>query len=578
MILALSRLLLLNGNKAMKRASLVIAFFMVALAAFAQPGKDKVVKLHGKKYYLHIVVKGETVYGVARDFNIAVKDIVLENPKSMDGISPGDTLHIPLFVPGPVPPPNALSQQQADTGANGQYTYHKVAPKETLYSLTREYKVSTAILDSLNPNLKTEGLKAGTVLRIPNKNYIPPILAKDTNRAASAYKGLIGQLSNDTTNNKPRGKLLNRYNIAVILTFSTHHVDSLQISKVVNGTEQFPLLAQISADFYDGLRLALDSLAKQGFNTNLHVYNITMDSATGHCLDSILKLPELANMNLIIGPPYPALCQKVAKYGMDHQVPVVSPLSPDNSVIKGNSFSSKAVPSAVTETEQTADYIAMHNYKDNIILVNNTLDANENYFDIFKKRLNATLPIADPHADSVKVAVFTDDLSNIGNAISNEKYNVIIVPYQDAAFVTKMMNQLANSKYTKNDSLCVYGMHNWEGMDVLDPDNLDTLHLHFPSSEYIDYNNPAVVSFIKKYRSTYFAEPGYFAYQGFDLAYFYCSMLKKYGTAIQYNLAGEQYNGVHTAFNFYKPDPKGGLENKGIYILEYKNYTLVKDN
>ena len=561
----------------MKRISAIILFFLATTVAFAQPGKDKVIKLHGKKFYQHIVTKKETVYGIARDFNVSVKDIVLENPKAIDGINPGDTLHIPVFVPGPVPPPNVVSQMQADTGANARYIYHKVAPKETLYSLTREYKVSTTVLDSLNPNLKTEGLKAGTMLRIPNKNYKPAQQAKDTNNAAAAYKGLVGQLTGDTTNNKPQGKLLNRYNIAVMLTFSPDKLDSLQMDHLVQGTQHFPLLAGISADFYDGMRLALDSLAKQGFNANLHVYNIPMDSATGHCLDSVLKLPELAQMNLIIGPPYPTLFQKVAKYGLDHQLPVVSPLSPDMSVIKSNPFSSKAVPSAVTETEQTADYIAMHHYKDNIILVHNPLDANDNYFDIFKKRLNATLPIADPHADSVKVVVFTSDLDNLGKAISDQKYNVIIVPYQDAAFVTNMVNQLANSKYTKDDSLCVYGMHNWEGIDVLDPDNLDTLHLHFPSNEYIDYNSPAVVSFIKKYRNTYFAEPGYFAYEGFDLAYFYCNMLKKYGTAIQYNLIGEQYSGLQTTFDFYKPDAKGGLENKGIYILEYKNYTLLKD-
>lgn len=566
----------MNGSKMMKRTGLVILFLIATVVAFAQPGKDKIIRLRGKKYYLHIVLKGETVYGISKDFNTSVKDIVLENPKAIDGINPGDTLHIPVFIPGPVPPSSGGISQTPDTSdKNGPYIYHKVAPKETLYSLTREYKVSVAVLDSLNPDLKTKGLKAGSFLRIPNKNA-RSVVQKDTNRASNAFKGLVGQLTNDSDTLKQQGQLLNRYKIALMLTFSPKDVDSVQINKLEQGSQQFPLLAQISADFYDGLRLALDSLAKQGFDADLHVYNISMDSATIQSMDSVLKLPEMSTMNLIIGPPYPSLFKHVAKYALQHQIPVVSPLSGDMSVLKNNPYASKVVPSAVTETEQTADYIAMHHHGDNIILVHDNTAANDNFFDIFKKRLNATLPIADPHSDSVKVAEYSDDLVNIGRVISDSKYNIIIVPYQDQAFVTKMINQLANSKYTKNDSLCLYGMHSWESNDVVDPNNLDTLHLHYPSNEYINYSDSSVMAFNRKYRNAYYAEPGYYAYQGFDIAYFYGSLLKKYGTALQYNLPGQQCRGIQTAFSFYKPDSAGGFENKGIYILEYKNYTLIK--
>jgi len=188
-------------------------FFVVlfnAIAAFAQPDKDKVVKLHGKKYYIHIVAKGETVYGVSKDFNLAVKDLVLENPKAMDGISPGDTLDVPFAVP--VFPTTTATPQQ-DTV---KYIYHKVLPKETLYSMTKQYGVSMAVIDSLNPELNDKGLRIGMILQIPNHHLsgsgAPPTTTimtqspqpkADSAKQAQAFKNLVNGLNNAITAPSP---------------------------------------------------------------------------------------------------------------------------------------------------------------------------------------------------------------------------------------------------------------------------------------------------------------------------------------------------------------------------------------
>ena len=42
----------------------------------------------------------------------------------------------------------------------------KVEPKQTVYSITKKYKISEATLDSLNPGLKGNGLKTGQILNI----------------------------------------------------------------------------------------------------------------------------------------------------------------------------------------------------------------------------------------------------------------------------------------------------------------------------------------------------------------------------------------------------------------------------
>jgi LysM repeat protein/ABC-type branched-subunit amino acid transport system substrate-binding protein len=581
--------------KQIKNILFFVVFLLLPALVFAQPDKDKIVKLKGNKFYEHIVIKKETVYGIAKDFNVSVKDIVLENPKAIDGISPGDTLRIPLYVPGPVPKVDDNKVAKTDSTAGGKYLFHKVEAHETLYSLGKQYGASMTQLDSLNPDLKDKGLRIGMNLKVPNKNYSPPVvnppvvnqpvanqpvsqpLAKrDTAKEAQAFKNLVNAQNNTPPPAKVEGKMLKRYDIVLMLTFSLGEVDSVKMNRLVEGTQQFPLLAQISTGFYAGVKMALDSLAMQGFNAELHVFNIPTDTSIIK-LDSILKSITVTNANLIIGPAYPSLFNRVAKYAKLHQIPVVSPLSPESWVIKDNPFASKAVPSSLTEIEQMADYIAAHSHQDNIIILHNNDAANDNYYDSFKKRLNSSLSIMGSKGDSAKIVKYTDDLNDLGKYISDNKLNVIVVPYQGNSFVPKLVNQLSNSKYTDRDSMCVFGMHNWSTMDVLDPNNLDTIHLHFPTNDYVDYSNHAISWFIQKYRNAYYAEPSIYTYQGFDIAYFYGTMLKKYGTALQDNLPLEKYKGIHTSFDFYKPDPAGGYENKAIYMLEYKNFNLVKD-
>jgi LysM repeat protein/ABC-type branched-subunit amino acid transport system substrate-binding protein len=555
----------------------VLIFFLYSGVLFAQPGKDKVVTVHGKKYYQHIVGKGETVYGVSKDFNLTVGDIVLQNPRAIDGITAGDTLQIPFVVPSSSG--NNTTQVQKDSNTNGPFIYHKVEAKETIYSLCKQYGISMSKMDSLNPELNDKGLKIGMTLKIPNRNYtinnVPPG-KRDTAKAAQAFKNLVQQQQGNNAPATVVGKLLNRYNVTIMLPFMTQEVDSLKMNRIIEGTQQFPRVAQISTDFYEGARIALDSLSMTGLNIKLNVYNIPSDSADNK-IDSILKLPELASSNLIIGPLYPSHFKRVAKYAAKHQIPIVSPLSDDASVIRENTYTSKAIPSSTTEIEQMADYIAMHYHYTNIILMHSLDAVNDNYYDLFKKRITTTLSMVEPRTDSLSIVSYSDELNDLGKKMRDARNNVIVVPYQGASFVTKLVNQLSNSKYAEKDSVEIYGMHNWTTMDVLSPINLDTLHFHYPSNEYLDYTNHAVNRFVQKFRYIYYSDPSNYACQGFDVTYYYMTMLKKYGTALQDNLMNDKYSGVHTSFDFYRPDPTGGLENKAIYMLEYRNYNLVKD-
>lgn len=560
-----------------------ILFFSVC--ANAQESQNDVpVKMNGKKYYRHIVGKGETVYGIAEKYNEQPKDIVFANPAAMDGVHPGDTLMIPVMA------------KAADTSsANGDYVYHDVVGKETLYSLAKEYHTTVSAIDSLNPELAQKGLQIGQHLRIPapssggHKKHQPSndsgqttgeTTASPGKKEAQAYKALVGgQNPADASGSfsPDTGRKLNQYNIALILPFASESADTIHLNRLLEGTAQIPQITQISMDFYHGLLLGLDSLAKKGFKANLHVYNITSGGdSSSHSIDSILRNPEMLRMNLIIGPPYPSNFRRVARFAGLHRITIVSPLSSESYVLKNNPWTSKITPSPITETEMEADYIASHYNRANIILIHNR-DANDVYYEVFKKHFKKTDSAAG-RKDTLRYAESIGGVSGLGEKINNSLVNVIVMPYQGAPFVAKFVNELANSKYEQNDSLVLFGMHNWANNDALAADNLDTLNFHFPTNEFIDYSFTPTKRFIATYRNIYLSEPSYFSYQGYDAAMFYGNLLYAYGTDIQQHLGDMKYRGLQTSFDMIRSNATAGYENNTVYILEYKNYTEKLDS
>ena len=80
MISALNHLQQLNGNK-MKNYFLSILFFLIApMLSFAQPDGATVETINGKKYYVHIVEQGNTLYGIQTLYKVKMEAILEANP------------------------------------------------------------------------------------------------------------------------------------------------------------------------------------------------------------------------------------------------------------------------------------------------------------------------------------------------------------------------------------------------------------------------------------------------------------------------------------------------------------------
>ena len=163
-----------------------ILLFFISLNVFCQEKPKK-----------HIVKKGETIYSIGRENNISVDKIFALNPNAKKTLK----LNAVLLLPdnNAVKNSEILSLEKT----------HTVLPKETLYGISKKYKISIENLKKWNPILENSSLEIGQIINIvsnenisTNENYknnnqtiIHEVLSKETLYSLSKkYKTSIVEL------------------------------------------------------------------------------------------------------------------------------------------------------------------------------------------------------------------------------------------------------------------------------------------------------------------------------------------------------------------------------------------------
>ncbi len=100
----------------------------------------------------HRIQKGETAFFIAQKYKVSVDEIYKLNPESQNGIKDNQIIKIPVH-----PSENKSSKQQT----------HIVAPKETLFGLSKQYHVSVEAIQNANQEILANGLQIGQELIIP---------------------------------------------------------------------------------------------------------------------------------------------------------------------------------------------------------------------------------------------------------------------------------------------------------------------------------------------------------------------------------------------------------------------------
>ena len=382
----------------------------------------KTQTIDGVEYYIYPVKQSEGLYRISVNFGVTQEEIVRLNPEVKDGLRAGQLLFIPKKTPQaqPIPPsthdqthtpppvdliaaslagshatpPPAAPQPTASTPQpdnEPNFYYHKVLPKQTLYSLSKQYGVRQDDIIRYNPQAAT-GLRAGEVLRIPKpediyqdrkaakqqedlsvKYLIHRVQPKETLYAISKQYAVemndilrlnpglevltIGQelkipyyaalMATDTVDGQERtfvdwNKLTARkpatgshLRIAFLLPFTSDKPNDANITRFV--------------DFYGGAIKALQEAKSLGVSVDVYTYD------TGKTPEQMRELlasePLLKRMDLIVGPAYTAQVPLATAFAREHRVRTLIPFTARVDDIGENPYLFQFNPGAEAETE-----------------------------------------------------------------------------------------------------------------------------------------------------------------------------------------------------------------------------------
>lgn len=140
----------------MRYLLLVMTVFLGSLA-FSQT-EDVVYEYQkGKKYIVHFVQVGNTLYRLQETYKVPAKDIIAANPGTEKGIVEGQKILVPVGAADAKYPDGTLIKE------------HTIVKGETLFKLAKQEGVTVDEITKLNPGSEA-GVKIGQVVKIPLKS------------------------------------------------------------------------------------------------------------------------------------------------------------------------------------------------------------------------------------------------------------------------------------------------------------------------------------------------------------------------------------------------------------------------
>lgn len=552
------------------------------------------------EFYYHRVFSKQTIFSIARQYNITANELVKYNPILTNGLVPGTILKIPVNPDDNRAVTSASSKTIADPAPQpvpdkndeSGFTIHTVIAGETMYRLQNTYGVTLEELTALNPSL-VNGLKTGTRIKIPVKEKTQQAQADS---APVALNTATNAKQEDSTDCKPiTGKNNQKYKVALLLPLYLPGNDQVQpsklnvenllgkvdLSKITNQwyTGSADSVAPANAtvidpkaenflDFYQGALLAIDSLQKQGMNVELCVF----DASNLNMINALLQLDVFRELDLIIGPVYPELQETVASFAAKNRIPMVSPLANTGNFEENNPYYFKVNPSRDYQVEQSANYIANEFKAKNFILLK--MNGNNGSTEAKVANLGRERLLNAKQQDGGDVTLFheysfqSQGLHGIKSLLDNTAENIFMIPTDDEAQVSVAVTNL--NALAEHYNVVLMGTSNFPKMKSIQTENYHRIRLRYLAPTFVDYNKPLVRHFIGNYRGVFSDEPSQFSFQGYDVSYYFLSALYRYGKNFRNCLPEYPMELTQTNFSFRRVTPMGGYMNHSLFITSYE--------
>lgn len=558
-----------------------------------------IVVIKGRSYYLHVVDEGETLYSICKAYGVEVEDIKKINDKQGNDLSLFEVLKVPYVEP------------YVEKDKN--YYYHKVQKGETLYSIARKFDIKVKRILKENPEYDRKPLPLDAVLRLPLREIdtsrigrisSSPVEVASTTIIQETEKDRKDTLILEEGNQKDvvfmetlsRFPLKpdsipafitddpsipdNKYvKVAVLLPLYVREnmdanrallvVDTMNPEKNVSGrivhkSEQFVY-------FYEGLLLAVDSLKAAGYKVNMRVFDTEKNSIKMY---EITEELNRFNPDLIIGPVYGSEFRIVAENLANKTIPMVYPLSSRSEDFSKYPNFLQVNVSSPSLIEKMTDWISEQRGTANIISIIGEEEETQRMAETTEKKLFAQRLQEIPEISFYRWNFQEDHMEALKLILQEDKENLIVLPTSREADVSKVLPVL--SALTDLYKITVVGFPDWQNFISVDHETFYKLNVKIFTYNFVSSYEEKTKCFSDLFRKYFHADPTGLAYKAYDIGLYFIPLAAKYGerTLEALNYIGRE--GVFSVFHFVPLCAGCGMENRGLYLVNYSSDYEIK--
>ena len=493
------------------------------------------VRIGGQLYYIHLVLKKQTLYSISRHYGVSIDELKKHNPQLAEGLKEGDRLAIPATKPT-LPPSVQPAGTQKPTPAAAPATWTP-AP--------------APVIDE--PQADTTELQAPDSPKTTSCTHFEDERHDCTVQAYNPEK---------TT-----------YRVALLLPFdvipslNTALTDSLKelTAERLRASDNF-------VEFYAGALLAIEDMRQEGFSLYLSVYDVKN-------LNALLHQDLLRYTDLVIGPVYTTLhndttsLEKFLAYARERQIPVVSPLDPKvESLLPNNPTLFQVPPPLCAQQEKLLENIAGRT--DRVLLVYEDEGNEDELVNDLKTLLEArTDSLTVFHYKVEKGLAVRDTLLTM---LRPGKQNHIVVASNNEALVSDLTSNLSYIQSILRYPITLYGQARWRNFENVDLSFFHHMNLYLSVPFYVDYLHENVRQFVLRYRLQFNREPSQYAFQGHDVFLYFLHALRSYGKEFAPCISNTNLGLLQGNYTFRRTASGSGYLNTGSCLVHYTPELIVK--
>lgn len=353
------------------------------------------------------------------------------------------------------------------------------------------------------------------------------------------------------------------YSVSVLLPLMVNTLDASATTK----------RNQNVLDLYEGMKLAVDTLAKQGVKISLRAYDTERSVEK---IKNILKTDELKNTDLIIGPFFQEESKPIVEFSQANRINTFNPLHNNIDLLGTNPYAFLFQPSLEILGKKSGDFIAAYPRKKTCLVFygtskrDSTLAANFMSAATQKgvKIMSAHRLSRDASKEILTILATPTEYDDFRYpkqfSLKKDSLGSIFVASDDALIYAKVISGIE----TRGDQIVVLGSESWLDQHVIDVEKFQTLPIVLTSPNFVSVDKPISKAFARKFVKVHGRIPTVYASIGYEMMLFLGNQLKKNGVYFQEGLtrAGVIPGYMTEGYNY-----QSGRSNELIPFVKFDN-------